>query len=185
MDIQNGDANHVSEKPVSNVLRRKGVISKRKKPDECRVPSSKRENRLNLWKTGKMYGKRVMNLVFHHPRSSIQEDPIHPPDEYEFSCSNSPVPFHMQPKIKRILCFPCIRPTVLEDDNEEKMDDFLDPNDLPSPLLTPLCRTILCSPVDHDQVDMQAEKFIAKFYQQLRDQESFLEYQEMLERGSS
>lgn len=162
-------------------------------------------------KRGKVYGRSLMNLVFHHSRGNSHGG--FGLQEYEFSCSNSPVNpvlFHMD-KYKRkqhhfpthILRFPCIRPHPVEDDKEDlnafvlpQLDnnneyfskDFLDQNNLPSleklsPLLSPLSR----GENNEHQVDREAEEFIAKFYEQLRlqNQISSLQYQEMLDRGTS
>lgn len=201
--------NHASAKRFWNVLRiaffmiRKGLISKRKMLMDMHL----------MMERGKVYGRSLRNMVFHHSRgnnhggSGLQE--------FEFSCSNSPAIFHMTKRKHHyfpthILHFPCINPHQVEDKEEPstpvlpKLDysneyfskDCLDQNDLPvlqklSPLLSPLCRRISnASGEDQDydpQVDRRAEEFIAKFYEQLRLQNrmSLLQYQEMLDRGTA
>jgi hypothetical protein len=201
--------NHASAKRFWNVLRiaafmiRKGsLISKRKILMDMHL----------MRERGKVYGRSIRNLVFHHSRGNNHGG--FGLQEYEFSCSNSPAIFHTAKKKHHyfptnILHFPCIYPHEVEDkeepntivfpkldySNEYFSNDCLDPYDLPavqkpSPLLSPLCGRISSSSNEDDndnQVDRQAEEFIAKFYEQLRlqNQMSLLQYQEMLDRGTT
>jgi hypothetical protein len=182
-------------------MMRKGVISKRKMLMDMQL----------MMERGKVYGRSLMNLVFHHSRGN--SDGGFGLQEYEFSCSNSPAnPVHLQIAKRKHHHFPhflCIRPHPVEDDkedfnafalphlddgNEYFSKDFLDHSDLPtlekmSPLLSPLSRRTISSYGEENnecQVDRQAEEFIAKFYEQLRvqNQMSFRRYQEMLDRGT-
>jgi len=202
--------NHASAKRLWNVLRiaffmiRKGLISKRKMLMDMHL----------MMERGKVCGRSLRNLVFHHSRGNSHVG--FGLQDYEFSCSNSPAIFNMAKKKHHyfptsILHFPCINQHQVEDKEEPntivlpKLDysneyfskDCLDLNDLPaaiqklSPLLSPLCRRISnSSGEDRDyahQVDRQAEEFIAKFHEQLRMQNrmSALQYQEMLDRGTT
>lgn len=198
-----------SAKRFWNVLRialfmiRKGsLISKRKILVDLHL----------MMERGKMYGRNIRNLVFHHSRGNDHGG--FGLQEYEFSCSNSPVIFHTSKKKHHyfpihILHFPCIHthqvaekgePNTLvfpklDYSNEYFSNDCLHPNDLPavqklSPLLSPLCQRISCSSSEDDndqEVDRQADEFIAQFYEQLKmqNQMTFLQYQEMLDRGTT
>uniref|UniRef100_A0A0D6R3S4 Uncharacterized protein n=1 Tax=Araucaria cunninghamii TaxID=56994 RepID=A0A0D6R3S4_ARACU len=204
----NPAVNHVSAKRFWNVLRiaffmiRKGLISKRRMLMDMHV----------MMKRGKVYGKSLGNLMFHHSRGNNHGVGLR---EYEFSCSNSPAPvlFHVPRKKFQIHMphFPCIHPHPIEEDKEEDPNAFvfpqldyngeyftkdcLDQKDLPgpdklSPMLSPLSRRISIYSEDEDndhRVDRQAEEFIARFYEQLRMQQqvSMVQYQEMLARGAN
>eukprot|EP01018_Ginkgo_biloba_P017887 Gb_28410 [translate_table: standard] len=210
MEVHSPHVNHVAAKRFWNVLRiaffmlRKGLISKRKMLMDMHL----------MMKRGKVYGKNLGNLMFHHSRTNNQGYGL---QEYEFSCSNSPanpVFFHMGKRKHHyfpihIPHFPCIHPHSLEEKEEPtaiiipQLDynaeyftkDSLDQKDFPapeklSPMLSPLSRRISsCSGEEDngDQVDRQAEEFIARFYEQLRlqHQVSLLQYQEMLDRGTT
>lgn len=202
--------NHASAKRFWNVLRiaffmiRKGLMSKRKILMDMHF----------MMKRGKVYGKSLGNLMFHHSRDSNHGG--FGLKEYEFSCSNSPanpVFFHIPRRKFQIHMphFPCINPHAIKEDEEEEPNaivlpqlnysgeyftkDCLDHKDFPameklSPMLSPLSRRISCYSGEEDndfQVDRQAEEFIARFYEQLRLQHnsSFMQYQEMLARGAS
>lgn len=206
MENIHSGVNHASAKRIWNVLRiaffmmRKGLISKRKMLVDMHL----------MMDRGKVYGKSLRNLVFHHSKGNSTQSGSGLQD-YEFSCSNSPAIFNMAKRKHHyfpthILHFPCIHPQDKEEpntivlpksdySNEYFSKDCLDHNNLPavqklSPLLSPLCRRISNSfgAEDNDhQVDRHAEEFIAKFYEQLKLQNrmSLLQYQEMLERGAT
>jgi len=182
--------NHASAKRFWNMLRiaffvikKGGLISKRKILMDMHL----------IMERGKVYGRILRNLVFHHSRGNKHGG--FGLQEYEFSCSNSPAIFDMGKRKHHCFCthilhFPCIHPHQVEDKDESstiflsKLDssnecfskDCLDAIELPtaqklSPLFSPMSRKIssLSSEEDNDhQIDRQAEEFIAKFYEKLR-----------------
>lgn len=186
-------ATHASAKRLWNALRiaffmiRKGsLISKRKILMDMHL----------MMERGKTYGRSIRNLMFQHSRGN--DDGGFGLQEYEFSCSNSPVIIHTAKKKHhyfptQILHFPCIHPHQVEDKERPnsifvpKLDysdeyftkNCLDPNDPPA--------VQKLREDDNYQVDRQAGEFIAKFYEELRmqNQMSFLQYQEMLDRGTT
>lgn len=216
MENIHSGVNHVSAKGLQHVaakglwrflriaffMMRKGLTSKSKILMDMHL----------MMERGKVYGKSLRNLVFHHSKDSSNQSGFGL-QEYEFSCSNSPAIFNMAKRKHHyfpthMLHFPCIHPhqfeekeepnTIalpkLDESNEYFSKDCLDHKKLPalqrlSPLLSPMCRRISNSfSEDNDhQVDRHAEEFIAKFYEQLKLQNrmSLLQYQEMLDRGTS
>jgi len=210
MENIHSGVNHVSAKRLWNFLRiaffmmRKGLISKRKMLMDMHL----------MMERGRVYGKSLGNLVFHHSKGNGAPGGGSGLQEYEFSCSNSPAIFNMGKRKHHyfptnILHFPCMNPHQVEDEDEPNTFVFpnmdygneylskgcLDHHNLPavqklSPLLSPLRRRISSSFGDEDnghQVDRHAEEFIAKFYEQLKLQNrmSLLQYQEMLDRGTT
>ena len=160
--------------------------------------ASKRKLMLDInlvMQRGKLLGKSLGNLMFHHhhrhqqPGSSAATPDGHAygPDEYEFSCSNTPIPTFVPVNSKRKHSyFPCIGATPVDE-----------PDSTPGPAAVMLPR-IDCSPQrdlasgerqtpgpspfsvrvsnysraeDGDvlscEVDSKAEEFIKKFYRQL------------------
>eukprot|EP01018_Ginkgo_biloba_P037668 Gb_29515 [translate_table: standard] len=200
--------NHVVAKRLWNMLRfaifmlRKGGVLKRKMMLDMHL----------MMKRGKVFGKSLGNLVFHHSARR----PLHGfgLKEYEFSCSNSPanpVFVHMAKRrhhsyFPSIPKFPCIQPHPVDEDQDEsnaivisQAPDYnaeffsknnLDLSDFPaldeSRPLSPFARSNFSVCEEEDQVDRQAEEFISKFYQQIRLQRqiSMVQYDEMLARGA-
>ncbi|RWR74333.1 DUF761 domain-containing protein [Cinnamomum micranthum f. kanehirae] len=156
--------NSVAAKRLWNFLRiaffmiRKGLMSKRKLIMDMNLKM----------KRGKVLGKSLGNLIFHHHSRSADSRGFGL-QEYEFSCSNSPNPvfFHAGEKITSMVSPSSIRLSNYSSEEEE--------NDSGSEC----------------QVDNEAEEFIRRFYEQLRIQSrtALLEYQEsqyqeMLARGT-
>ncbi|KAL6568190.1 hypothetical protein OROHE_003874 [Orobanche hederae] len=146
------------------------------------IPKPKLLADLNMiMKRGKVAGKAAIhNLMFHHHHTSVDGDRQVPPDEYEFSCDNTPahptfrLPFHLN-KRKR-----SPSPPPEESTNE---DMFAEEGVAASPVLPGLGGTqmvrqvrITDSPfpsreIEEDgQVDEAVEKFIMKFYMDLKRQ---------------
>ncbi|KAL0319298.1 UNVERIFIED_CONTAM: hypothetical protein Sangu_2086000 [Sesamum angustifolium] len=137
-------------------------------------------------KRGKIAGKSAMhNLMFHHAAaassSNVDADPQlaypDPVNEYEFSCSNSPafhLPFHLN---KRKRSHKPVDGDLLAAALEVVNSSAASPA-LPGFGRTPMVRQlrITDSPfplrdVEEDShVDEAAEKFIKKFYRDLRQQ---------------
>ncbi|XP_028076153.1 uncharacterized protein LOC114278334 [Camellia sinensis] len=154
-----------------------------------------------MMKRGKIEGKAIHNLMFHHNHYSStfnrQSHDRHlsfsAPHEYEFSCSNSPAvfPFNLSKQCKHHKhshFFPCTHAPPTDDDiltvdaSPMMVHDMLY-SELSSPALpgfgrSPMVRQlrITDSPfplrdVDRDShVDEAAGEFIAKFYNDLRKQ---------------
>ncbi|XP_019196931.1 PREDICTED: uncharacterized protein LOC109190787 isoform X1 [Ipomoea nil] len=154
---------------------------------------------LNLMlKRGKIAGKAAIHsLMFHRgnhhlsvfaavaaQRRSSYPDP---PNEYEFSCSNSPAPAYR--KSKHSLHFPCAHAPPTDDDGVVTVDSFMKAMEMhmlhsetASPALpgfgrTPLARQLRVTdspfPAVGDaeadcHVDEAAEEFISRFYKGLR-----------------
>ncbi|KAA8540364.1 hypothetical protein F0562_024717 [Nyssa sinensis] len=161
---------------------------------------SKRKLMLDLnlmMKRGKIAGKAIHNLMFHHHHSwstsNRRSNDGHlsfstAPHEYEFSCSNSPAfPFNIISKRNHSHFFPCAHAPPTDDDMVtvtavKRALEMLN-SEAASPALpgfgrTPIVRQlrITDSPfplrdVDGDShVDEAAEEFIMKFYNDLRQQ---------------
>jgi len=142
--------NHVSAKRLWNVIRiaffmmRKGLISKRKMLMDMHL----------MMERGKGYGRSLMNLVFQHFRGNSQGG--YGLQEYEFSCSNSPVNpvlLHMGKRKHHhfpthILHFPCMNPPPDEDDKEESNAFVLSPSDCNNEYFSKDC-------LDHDLPSLQ------------------------------
>ncbi|XP_014491216.1 uncharacterized protein LOC106753862 [Vigna radiata var. radiata] len=178
-------------KRLWNVMRvtffmiRKGLISKRKMIMDTNLMMKKGNVRKSL--------SNLMSSHHHHQQKNPKSVTrgglgVH----YEFSCTNSPNPvfFHM-PKRKHHFNFPCIHaPEVLDDENRfsfegvvtlpktpDYMFNIFVPGEKKSPLLSPFSvRVSNYSALDeseeagNDHVDLQAEDFIRRFYEQLRSQ---------------
>ncbi|KAL4191927.1 hypothetical protein AMTRI_Chr06g169710 [Amborella trichopoda] len=174
---------------------RKGLISKRKLVMDMNL----------MTKRGKLLGKSLQNLVFHHHPSSESTRAFGLQD-YEFSCSNSPAIFsHVSKRRHHFPSFPCIHSHVLDEEPRaivitlpkfspenrlKSPGNFLNSPEysigLPeySPGMTPL---VMASPEyppeneDSGHVDAEAEEFIKRFYEELRVQSrtARLEYREM------
>ncbi|XP_077211140.1 uncharacterized protein LOC143846563 [Tasmannia lanceolata] len=159
---------------------------------------------LNLMmKRGKIVSKAIGNLMFHHHHTSHRSTAVHvsssvAPNEYEFSCSNSPAfPFHVNKIIKNHPhffqnrphhhYFSCIHAGPTEDDVVvATLQKTLENLNFEMPEVSPLPVFIGRSPVkvrqvritdspfplmnadDDCHVDKEAEEFIKKFYEQLR-----------------
>ncbi|XP_073014637.1 uncharacterized protein [Primulina eburnea] len=152
---------------------------------------------LNLMlKRGKIAGKlgAIHNLMFHHHSSSAADYTHHrhlsfptPPNEYEFSCSNTPayptfhLPFHLNSKRKPSK--EAAPPSLDEDLVAEAFEIFTSataspalPGFGPSPMVRQLRVTDSPYPIreieEDNHVDEAAEAFIAKFYNDLKRQNS-------------
>ena len=194
-------------KKLWNVLRitffmiRKGFISKRKLIMDMNLTMKK----------GKLLRKSLSNILslhHHHQPKSVARGGCGP-QEYEFSCSNSPNPYfsHLSRRHRPHFNFPCINhPQV---DGEEE-GDVVEPNPVVLVPLTPeyafnfkfdasdfaagerkspfSVRISNYSAEDENvedggngQIDDEAEDFIRRFYEQLRVQRrmQLLQYQDM------
>ncbi|KAK1320022.1 hypothetical protein QJS10_CPB04g00054 [Acorus calamus] len=169
---------------VSFIMARKGLVSKRKLLMD-----------LNLMiKRGKLFRKTFFNLTFqnhhHHPSRGLGRARARAgPQEYEFSCTNTPV---FSARAKRKHYFPCIT-TV----DEEEFDELfmIERSPLDSPVLDceeEVGEEVVVVEVDEGRVDEEAEEFIRRFYEQLRLQRRLallqyqeMEYREMLARGTN
>ncbi|KAG8380023.1 hypothetical protein BUALT_Bualt07G0150400 [Buddleja alternifolia] len=142
-------------------------------------------------KRGKIAGKAAMhNLMFHHHGGTAvnrrSDDPQVtypvPLDEYEFSCSNTPtfhLPFHLN-KRKRLHAPPQPNDGDLMAAAVEMVNSVAASPALPGFGRTPVVRQlrITDSPFpllgfnveEESQVDEAAEKFIMKFYKDLKRQ---------------
>ncbi|RWW22913.1 hypothetical protein GW17_00012857 [Ensete ventricosum] len=159
---------------VAFFMMRKGFISKRKLLMDVNL----------LMKRGKLLGKSIGSLVFHHhhPRPDI---PTFAPCEYEFSCSNSPNPVFYHAK-RRHSYFSCLHTVVEEaDDTPRRAAGDLPRIGLRTSLSSPFSdRVSNYSSEEEDglsqEVDGEAEEFIKRFYEQLRAQSriALLQYQE-------
>lgn len=100
---------------ISFFMMRKGLISKRKLIMDMNL----------MMKRGKLFGKTLGNLMFHHSRSAQRRG--FGLQEYEFSCSNSPNPvfFHVAAKRKHHHYFPSIThfPCINAQDDPEESDE--------------------------------------------------------------
>eukprot|EP00262_Sarcandra_glabra_P008699 TRINITY_DN2235_c0_g1_i2.p1 TRINITY_DN2235_c0_g1~~TRINITY_DN2235_c0_g1_i2.p1 ORF type:complete len:243 (-),score=4.60 TRINITY_DN2235_c0_g1_i2:218-850(-) len=190
------------------ILLRKG-ISKRKLMMDLHL----------MMKRGKIAGKALGNLMFHRNYSSLscRSSDTHlsffAPQEYEFSCSNTPAhpfPFHVAKRKNRHLA----HFTRHHHQTHHHSNDYVSPStvlemhnsDFPeaspvalsgfgkSPMVRQLRITDSPFPIrDADEgsshVDNDAEEFIKMFYEQLRLQKrmaaSEARYQEMLARSIS
>ncbi|KAK4413839.1 hypothetical protein Salat_2796700 [Sesamum alatum] len=136
-----------------------------------------------IMKRGKIAGKAaIQSLMFHHHSASASGGDRHLsfPNEYEFSCSNSPAYpiFHLN-KRKRSHAPQPIDPTIvaaaLEIINSAAASPAL-PGFGRSPVVRQLRVTDSPFPlrdIDEDShVDEAAEEFIMKFYRDLRQQNS-------------
>lgn len=195
--------NSVAAKRLWNFLRiaffmmRKGLMSKRKLIMDMNLKM----------KRGKVLGKSLGNLIFHHHSRSADSRGFGL-QEYEFSCSNSPNPvfFHAGKRknhhhyFPSITHFPCINVQDDPDENEEPRPVVLLPNiefspvsDLPAgekitSMVSPSSIRLSNYSSEEEendsgrerQVDNEAEEFITRFYEQLRIQSrtALLEYQE-------
>nr|GME20526.1 AF211533_1 Avr9/Cf-9 rapidly elicited protein 146 [Ipomoea batatas] len=147
---------------------------------------------LNLMlKRGKIAGKAAIHgLMFHrggnHHLSVFAAAAAHrrssdPPNEYEFSCSNSPAAYR---KTKHALHFPCAHAPPTDDDSFMKaLEMHALQSETASPALpgfgrTPLARQLRVTdspfPVGDAEadchVDDAADEFISRFYKDLRMQ---------------
>ncbi|KAH6755845.1 hypothetical protein C2S53_007631 [Perilla frutescens var. hirtella] len=139
-----------------------------------------------MMKRGKIAGKAAIhNLMFHHAAAvsasaaTVRRSPV-PIKEYEFSCSNSPAfqfpSFHLTkrkhaaPPIDRELLA-----AAMEMFNSAAASPAL-PGFGPSPMVRQLRITDSPFPLynvdDDNHVDEAAEKFIVKFYNDLKRQNS-------------
>ncbi|KAL1551577.1 hypothetical protein AAHA92_19399 [Salvia divinorum] len=129
-----------------------------------------------MMKRGKIAGKAAMhNLIFHHHGGGASAaEPQLPPDEYEFSCRSTPafrLPFHLGKRKQAA-------EIELWADAVEMAFSVAPSPALPGFGRTPAVRQlrITDSPfplreVDEDhRVDEAAEKFITKFYRDLKKQ---------------
>ncbi|GLJ50437.1 hypothetical protein SUGI_1074730 [Cryptomeria japonica] len=190
-------ANHVVAKRLWNMLKvaifmvRKGIVLKRKFVMDIHM----------MMKRGKVLGKSLGSLMFHHSHGKSHHYSTGLGiREYEFSCSNSPafpsLSFHWGKKKHNFFpSIPCIQPHTAGEDEcysnaivvsqcEFFTKNNMDLKDLPgvdqsTRPLSPFC----CI---EERVDREAEEFISRFYQQiqLQRQVSFVQYNEMLARGS-
>lgn len=169
---------------------RRGLISKRKLIVYMNM----------MMKGGKLLRNSLSNPMSHHHHARNVARAASGPQEYEFSCNNSPNPvfFHVPKRKHRY--FPCINaPEVIEEEGlpealeaktvvlvpqtpeyafnpiGREASDF-DPGEKRSPLLSPFSiRVSNYSSEDENeggngQVDHEAEQFIRRFYEQLRVQ---------------
>lgn len=180
---------------VAFYMMRKGLLSKRKLLMDMNL----------MMKRGKVLGKKTLgNLIHHHHRSTGRSiSGGYGLREYEFSCSNSPVPvfFHAGCKRKHHHhYFPCINlqeepetpppsshglpaiqlsPEYSFNFRNDQSPEFADLGErLISPMVSPFSvRVSNFSGVEENdggsrQVDVEAEEFITKFYEQLKAQRS-------------
>ncbi|KAL6539201.1 hypothetical protein OROGR_011850 [Orobanche gracilis] len=140
---------------------------------------------VTLMKRGKIAGKvAIQNLMFHHHHHAAESRcsfPVGgPPNEYEFSCSNSPIIFggHFMNKRKRsgeaAPPFDCAAAaTALYIFKSAAASPAL-PG--PSPLVRQLRITDSPFPIrnfeEDNHVDKAAEEFIVRFYKNLKKQNS-------------
>ncbi|XP_044485050.1 uncharacterized protein LOC123210642 [Mangifera indica] len=149
-----------------------------------------------MLKRGKIAGKALSNLLHHHSHHHVSPF-VAPPNEYEFSCSNTPnytFPFHLNKRKGHYHhFFGCAHaPSVHDDDiataNAVKVVlEMFNNNDMvveaspalpgfgQSPFVRPLRITDSPFPLrdvdeDNGYVDKAAEEFIKKFYKELKKQ---------------
>ncbi|XP_073294629.1 uncharacterized protein [Primulina huaijiensis] len=155
---------------------------------------------LNLMlKRGKIAGKleAIHKLMFHHHHSSAADSTHHrhlsfptPLNEYEFSCSNTPAhptfhlpSFHLNKRKHSKAAAPEPPPALDEDLVAEALEIFTSatsspalPGFGPSPVVRQLRVTDSPYPLreieEDNHVDEDAEEFIAKFYNDLKQQNS-------------
>ncbi|BAT84872.1 hypothetical protein LR48_Vigan03g186500 [Vigna angularis] len=181
---------------VTFFMIRKGLISKRKMIMDTNLMMKKGNVRKSLSNLMSSHHHHHHHHQQKNPKSVTRGGlGVH----YEFSCSNSPNPvfFHM-PKRKHHFNFPCIHaPDVVDDEHRfsfevetdvpkgvvtlpktpDYMFNIFVPGEKKSPLLSPFSvRVSNYSALDeseetgNDHVDVQAEDFIRRFYEQLRSQ---------------
>ncbi|KAJ6831996.1 uncharacterized protein M6B38_345035 [Iris pallida] len=175
---------------VAFFMMRKGLISKRKLLMDMNL----------MMKRGKIMGKSLGNLVFHHHHHRPSRGYGFSLQEYEFSCTTSPNPvfFHAN-KPRRHNYFPCLSSVVEGDDETPRptavsvprigyspspcsgLSQELASGENKSPLLSPLSVRVsnYSSELEAEaeeagsnsrEVDNEAEDFIRRFYEQLRVQ---------------
>ncbi|KAG0476713.1 hypothetical protein HPP92_013090 [Vanilla planifolia] len=187
---------------VAFFMLRKGLVSKRRLLMDMNL----------MLKRGKLMGKSLGNLVFHHHRA--------PPRchgfgirEYEFSCSNSPNPVFFHSRRTRHSYFPCLGAVAEEDETARVVPTASSLLMLPnSPHSSAAASRELSlspssyspssvrgsetdestgdgSPPSTGEVDNDAEEFIRRFHRQLRRQSRIallqyeIDYHEMLARS--
>ncbi|KAJ0007992.1 hypothetical protein Pint_29627 [Pistacia integerrima] len=148
-----------------------------------------------MLKRGKIAGKALSNLLHHHSHHNHHVSSyVVPPNEYEFSCSNTPnytFPFHLNKRKSNYHhFFGCAHAPPTDDDDVNTVKvvlEMLNNNDmlveaspaLPgfgrSPFVRPLRITDSPFPLrdvdeDNGYVDKAAEEFIQKFYKELEKQ---------------
>ncbi|GLJ44903.1 hypothetical protein SUGI_0945340 [Cryptomeria japonica] len=124
--------------------------------------------------------KRLMDLNFHASTLSFYDRVLSGPlNHYQFSCSSTPV------KRSKRSTWDWMRP-LLGCINAKEMRRF----SLSFPRLSIECSSPCSSDNNNEslcvEVDVEAEEFIAKFYEQmdLQRQDSYVKCQEMLARGT-
>jgi len=153
-----------------------------------------------MMKRGKIKGKNLGNLVFHHHHRGSSRGYGFTLQEYEFSCTNSPNPVFFHAKRRHHNYFSCLNAVVEEAPDETPRPAFVVPRIeyTPSPSPSPQCfalsqelasgenKSPLRSPFSvrisnfseddagespsGEEVDDEAEQFIKRFYEQLRTQ---------------
>ncbi|KAL2539208.1 hypothetical protein Adt_00186 [Abeliophyllum distichum] len=149
-----------------------------------------------MFKRWKIAGKAIQNLMFHHShhRSSAagSRSPLDSPNEYEFSCSNRTaypnfhLPFHLNKRRHNHHSRPfssAHQPRQATEDDLMTMNAVVRTLEMASPNLpcfgkSPMVRQlrITDSPFplqdfdDDSRIDEAAEKFIMKFYHDLKRQ---------------
>ncbi|KAL6495909.1 hypothetical protein OROGR_030472 [Orobanche gracilis] len=143
---------------------------------------------VTLMKRGKIAGKAaIQNLMFHHHHHHAAENrcsfPVGgPPNEYEFSCSNSPIIFgaHFMNKRKNsgeaAPPFDCAAEAAALEIFKSAAASPALPGFGPSPLVRQLRITDSPFPIgnfeEDNHVDKAAEEFIVRFYMNLKKQNS-------------
>ncbi|WCJ40275.1 hypothetical protein M5689_021204 [Euphorbia peplus] len=168
---------------VSFFMLRKSFISKRKLIMDMNL----------MMKRGKLLRKSVANIL-----SKNSGGTSYGLQEYEFSCSNSPNPVFFHPQKRKHHYFPCINlPEVVEEEEisdenhnmamimlpktpEYSFNLHLDTSDFasgdqkrsPSPFSVRISNYSSEEEIDagENRVDDEAEDFIKRFYEQLRNQ---------------
>ncbi|XP_057773128.1 uncharacterized protein LOC130992494 [Salvia miltiorrhiza] len=136
-----------------------------------------------MMKRGKIAGKAAIhNLMFHHA-AAVSASARRPINEYEFSCGNSPAffqfpSFHLSGKRSNKHAPPIdadLLAAALDMINSAAASPAL-PGFGPSPMVRQLRITDspfpLCNVDEDNHVDEAAEKFIMKFYNDLKRQNS-------------
>ncbi|KAJ6791228.1 Uncharacterized protein M6B38_245755 [Iris pallida] len=183
---------------VAFFMMRKGLISKRKLVMDMNL----------MMKRGKIMGKSLGNLVFHHHHHRSTRGYGFSLQEYEFSCTTSPNPVFIHKK-RRHNYFPCLSSVVKGDETPRPttvnvpkikyspspcsgLSQELASGENKSPLLSPFSvrESNYSSEMEAEaeeagsnslEVDNKAEDFIRRFYEQLQVQSriAFIEYQEL------